>query len=644
MRMHHGRGCRWIGRIASLLSVLLLITAATLPATMDTAFAADDAKKSVESVSDLPTHTYDVGETASALLEDDARFDALVAAVHEDLKSTLDEYDIQDSATLQRYYGMLANIALLEERHDDALEWLEKSRALETKEAQRLTSGLVAKALVHARENHDEDTPEFAEAFHDHYEKSVRALPWDTVQDQLQSAKGRLEMFSPKLVQGIVQGRIDPVVANTGELTLDLAGQIIGMRMYVDHLLPLKEQQMAVLSAVIAEHREEKEDIWPERSVTLDASRDLQPVVVGIWDSGVDPVVFGDRMYTNPEEKLNGVDDDGNGFVDDIHGIAFDVFGNVHPELLHPHGDQTGQVQESIRYVKGITDLQAAIDSEEASEIKRMLGSLEPEQVQDFIDALGFTAIYTHGTHVAGIAARGNPFARILPVRITFDYHSPPLPVTEDMARRHAESYARAADYFRAADARVVNMSWGWSFEEVRSSLEANGIGADAEERKQMADRIFGILSEGLHDALASCPDILFVSAAGNEDADVEFDRFIPSAYDDLDNLLVVGAVDQAGERTSFTSMGENVVVYANGFEVESSLPGGDEMAMSGTSMASPNVANLAAKVVAVQPGLQPTEIIRVIEDNADSLEEQPELKLINPRATLEALEKSASR
>jgi subtilisin family serine protease len=92
--------------------------------------------------------------------------------------------------------------------------------------------------------------------------------------------------------------------------------------------------------------------------------------------------------------------------------------------------------------------------------------------------------------------------------------------------------------------------------------------------------------------------------------------------------------VDQAGERTSFTSMGENVVVYANGFEVMSYVPGGERMAMSGTSMASPNAANLAAKLVAMDPSLTPPQLITLIEEGSDSLASDPELKLINPKAT----------
>lgn len=47
------------------------------------------------------------------------------------------------------------------------------------------------------------------------------------------------------------------------------------------------------------------------------------PVVVGVIDTGVD---YGhedlvDNMWVNPGETRNGIDDDGNGYIDDIHGI-----------------------------------------------------------------------------------------------------------------------------------------------------------------------------------------------------------------------------------------------------------------------------------------------------------------------------------
>lgn len=48
-------------------------------------------------------------------------------------------------------------------------------------------------------------------------------------------------------------------------------------------------------------------------------------VVVAVLDSGMDltHVDLVGNLYTNPNEVLNGIDDDGNGFIDDIHGWDF---------------------------------------------------------------------------------------------------------------------------------------------------------------------------------------------------------------------------------------------------------------------------------------------------------------------------------
>jgi subtilisin family serine protease len=44
---------------------------------------------------------------------------------------------------------------------------------------------------------------------------------------------------------------------------------------------------------------------------------------------------------------------------------------------------------------------------------------------------------------------------------------------------------------------------------------------------------------------------------------------------------------------------------------VESYVPGGEKMKLSSTSMASPNVANLAAKLFALDPNLTPQQALR---------------------------------
>jgi subtilisin family serine protease len=95
----------------------------------------------------------------------------------------------------------------------------------------------------------------------------------------------------------------------------------------------------------------------------------------------------------------------------------------------------------------------------------------------------------------------------------------------------------------------------------------------------------------------------------------------IPSSFV-LPNLLTVGAVDQAGDEASFTSYGPTVLVDANGYQVESVLPGGDKVRFSGTSMASPNTVNLAAKLIALDSGLTPEQTIHLIIGGATTSED----------------------
>jgi subtilisin family serine protease len=60
-------------------------------------------------------------------------------------------------------------------------------------------------------------------------------------------------------------------------------------------------------------------------------------------------------------------------------------------------------------------------------------------------------------------------------------------------------------------------------------------------------------------------------------------------------------------------------------------------MKKSGTSMASPNVANLAAKLIALDPSLTPVRVIELIKKGATTSEDG-RLHLINPSASVALL------
>jgi hypothetical protein len=226
----------------------------------------------------------------------------------------------------------------------------------------------------------------------------------------------------------------------------------------------------------------------------------------------------------------------------------------------------------------------------------------------------------------------------VLVCRLTGDPKVVPDAPTMEECRRAAEEFPRIVDYCKKHGVRVVNMSWVIARSAFEHDLEANGIGKDAEDRKRMAREMFEVMRESLYDAFRSAPEIVFVGGAGNSNNDIRFDEFFPPMFE-LPNLLIAGAVDQAGEATSFTSFGSTVNVYSNGFEVESYVPGGDRVKFSGTSMASPNVANLAAKLIALDPSLAPPDVIALIRDGADEVHEGEHLmKIINPKRSAELL------
>jgi len=169
-------------------------------------------------------------------------------------------------------------------------------------------------------------------------------------------------------------------------------------------------------------------------------------------------------------------------------------------------------------------------------------------------------------------------------------------------------------------------------FEEAREDMKA----ADTpEERKEAAREYFERSKSALLAGFASAPEILFVASAGNANQDSTFAEAIPADVS-LPNVVTVGAVDKAGDEAPFTSYGRTVKVHANGYQVESTLPGGDRVALSGTSMSAPQVTGLAAKLLAVRPRLTPAELIAIIQETAERTADGRRI-LIHPARALAA-------
>jgi subtilisin family serine protease len=623
---------RQIPRVA----LLALVAGLAVPAVSSVAWAEPPAKTPVKTAADLPVYTYRIDGKASEFVQSDKPFREFAAKVKADLESDLAKFDIQDKPTLQGYYGILQQIAMFEGRHDDALAYVERIRGLELKEAKRLMTGQSLMAMVEAKKAGLEGDA-FNEAYAANLERNISKLPWDVIREEVTAAKGRAEMISRELIVGQLKAGLDPVVeASKGELSSDMARGLVGMRVMMDVMLPLQPAAAGAYSKLLAKNARQMSDNWTQTLVTLTGTEKASPVVVCVWDSGVDVAPFGGTLFTNAKETINGKDDDANGFVDDVNGIAFDLESRPTVDILHSVKELRSGLPLVESHTKGVMDVQANIDSSEASALKKYMSGLKADQVKDFMEDLGLYGNYSHGTHVAGIAAEGNPFARLLACRITFDYKSiPQVTPSEEMSRQTAESYRKSVQYMKDAGVRVVNMSWGGSYKSIEAALEAKGVGKTPEERAELAKKLFAIEKDALEGAIKSAPEILFVAAAGNSNNNNAFEQFIPSGLN-LPNLITVGAVDKSGKPTGFTTFGENVRLYANGFEVDSFVPGGKRMKFSGTSMAAPNVTNLAAKLFALHPAFKPADVIGLLHKGGTPMEGHSELLVINGRRTVE--------
>jgi len=624
-----------------------IVITACLPAVALVGCATGHAGKSskkikITKLDELPQHTYPVSVKASEMVKSADKIARLAQKVRSDVEGDLATYEINDATTLKRLYGTLLQIDLIENKYDSALSRFEQIRGLEDKEASKLTTGLVTKAAIAARREagRGAGAATYKRAFRRYLDALLAELPWDVVGDTIKENKGRQEIFSETFFMGLVQAQMDPVVEQTGELNADLASAVLSIHYRMKERLPLRDDTIAAYQKMIDDNKvARKPDIWAARTVTLSQHQNLNPVLMAVWDSGTDVKVFEDFLWTNPQETLNGKDDDHNGYIDDVHGIAYDIHARRTTGLLCGLGSAADRLPDVMSHMKGFMDLLSAIDSPEASALKQHLAGLDPGSVEGFIEDLGLAGNYAHGTHVAGLMVDGNPFARLLIARLSYDHNIPPVARTADWGKRDGAKCRDTVAYFQKQGVRVVNMSWGEALADAESSLEQNGIGDSAEQRRAMAREVFGYQKEGLYEAIKGAPDILFVCAAGNADNDVEFEEHIASSFD-LPNLLVVGAVDQAGDPTSFTSFGGTVQVYANGFEVDSYVPGGKRMKMSGTSMASPNVANLAGKILATSPKLTPPQVIALIKKGADMRTTgETALLLMNPKRTLQLME-----
>ena len=432
-------------------------------------------------------------------------------------------------------------------------------------------------------------------------------------------------------------------------------------------------------------------------------------VIVGVIDSGVDfnHEDLKEIMWTNPKEIAgNGIDDDKNGYIDDIHGWNF-LGGkdgkNVEKETVEltriykdlkkkydgkdektiasadkkeykqyvdiksKYEQKLDEAQKQLTQINFVNEMfvglnleikdQLNVDSVKAPQLKKykakdkkqegllayaqMILSQDTtltvdyllkqlEEAQDhFNDQIkyNYNMDYDprgivgddyknpyeksygnndcngpnslHGTHVAGIIAaiRTNNIGvkgvadnvRIMSVRAVPD------------GDERDKDVANAIIYAVDNGAKVINMSFGKAFPY----------------DKAVVDKAV---------KYAESKDVVLVHAAGNDGLDVNKNIFYPCRKfangKKANNWVEVGALNWKKDTelpANFSNYGKKTVdVFAPGVDIYSTKNGGGYLNESGTSMASPVTAGVAAVIRSYYPNLTAKQVKKIIEKSTD--------------------------
>ncbi|AQG78505.1 S8 family peptidase [Spirosoma montaniterrae] len=352
------------------------------------------------------------------------------------------------------------------------------------------------------------------------------------------------------------------------------------------------------------------------------------PVTVAVLDSGVDIAHedLKDVIWANPNETPdNNIDDDRNGYADDYNGWNFmgakdgttyeydqpeitqtyllfrNKFDKANPAALSPaEKRQYDTYQRAKTLFLQRQRIDTVIAYNPSYNARRAVGDDPADPTERYYGSptmrIGTSEqLAVHGSHVAGIigAKRGNgrgidgvaDNVRIMPVSV--------VPANGD---ERDKDVANGIRYAVENGAKVINMSFGKRLSPFKEQIDA--AIRFAEER-----------------------DVLIVHAAGNNGENYDSLPSYPSArYENgqvAQNVLVVGnSSGRVGENLASRSSNygpQTVDLFAPGSGIVSTTPNNGYAIFSGTSMAAPCVAGVAALLRSYFPNLTAIQVKEIL-------------------------------
>lgn len=181
------------------------------------------------------------------------------------------------------------------------------------------------------------------------------------------------------------------------------------------------------------------------------------------------------------------------------------------------------------------------------------------------ISTVSYTRRYTddngHGTHVAGIVAALNNTIGVVGVGPDIDLYA--VKVLSRSGSGYVSDIISGLGWCQTNGINVVNMSLGTT--------------VDVQSLHTAVDALYA-------------SGTVIVAAAGNDGIGSPVNY--PAAYD---SVVAVSATTQSDALAYFTNTGPQIELSAPGYQIPSTYKGGTYSTLSGTSMASPHVAGVAA-------------------------------------------------